>query len=56
MGEDCLVLELAPRDEDALVRVAERVLRICPPLARSSTADEVAHTVRDTGILRMDWA
>jgi hypothetical protein len=56
MGEDCLELELTARDEESLARVAERVLRICPPLARAESADEVASTVRASGVLRMDWA
>jgi hypothetical protein len=56
MGEDCLELELTPRDEESLGRVAERVLRICPPLARTRSAEDVAADVRTTGLLRMDWA
>jgi hypothetical protein len=56
MGEDFLELELTPRDEESLSRVAERVLRICPPLARARSAEELAAKVRSTGLLRMDWA
>ena len=56
MGEDCLELGLTPRDEEALARIAERVLRICPPLARSQSAEAVANTIRTTSVLRMDWA
>lgn len=56
MGEDRLELSLVPKDEVALQRVAERVLHLCPPLARTSSADAVAHGIRESGRLVMDWA
>lgn len=56
MGEDAIVLRYEPRSDDALARVAERVLKICPPLARTSTVEAVVAQVREHGRIRMDWA
>ncbi|MBX7194899.1 MAG: DUF4253 domain-containing protein [Sandaracinaceae bacterium] len=56
MGEDCLELAFEAKNDEALARVAERVLRICPPLARRESAEALAVRVRETSLLRMDWA
>jgi len=56
MGEDRLELSLTARDEPTLERIAERVLHLCPPLARRSSAEAVARDIRETGRLVMDWA
>lgn len=56
MGEDRLELTLVARDEPTLERIAERVLHLCPPLARRSSAAAVASDIRESGRLVMDWA
>jgi hypothetical protein len=38
LGEDRLELTLRPRNSDAALRIAERALRICPPLKARTTA------------------
>jgi hypothetical protein len=56
MGEDAIVIRYAPKSDEALARVADRVLHLCPPLARSSTAEAIASSIRARGRLEMDWA
>ncbi len=56
MGEDAIVIRYVPRADDPTARVAERVLKICPPLARTSSAEAVAAQMREHGRIRMDFA
>lgn len=56
MGEDCLELALRPKSDDALTRISERVLRICPSLARRADAASVAASIRESARLRLEWA
>jgi hypothetical protein len=56
MGEDRLELTLATTSEEALARVAERVTHLCPPLARRSDPTAIAATIRETGLLVLDWS
>lgn len=55
MGEDRLDLDIAAKNELAAERIAERVLRICPPLARQASRQDVVEMIR-RGRLSMDWA
>lgn len=56
MGEDAIVLRYTPKSDEALARVADRVLHLCPPLARSSSTEAIASSMRARGRLEMDWA
>jgi hypothetical protein len=56
IGEERLRFSLTPKEEDGAGRIAERVLKICPPLARSGvTVDALADRIRETGELDLDW-
>lgn len=56
IAEDRLAMAIAPRDASCALRIAERVLRICPPLARSSCADELARAMMRDRRLDLDYA
>jgi hypothetical protein len=56
LGDDFVRLEISPRDENAAIAVAERVLELCKGMARSGTSAEtlVARMMNDH-VLELDW-
>jgi hypothetical protein len=57
IGEERLRLSVVPREEDAVLRIAERVLKICPPLVRANvSAESLAERMRVGGDLELDWS
>lgn len=56
IGEERLRLSLTPKEEDGAGRIAERVLKICPPLVRAEvSADTLAEAIRSHHRLELDW-
>lgn len=57
IGEERLRFSLVPKEEDGAGRIAERVLKICPPLVRANvTVETLAERIRETGELDLDWS
>jgi hypothetical protein len=57
IGEERLRISLTPKEEDGAQRIAERVLKICPPLVRSGvSAESLAERIRTQRDLDLDWS